>query len=472
MNERKGSETDTRALRARNVALASQLKRLVKTEQRLSLSQRELGRQLRRVDALNQFAMRAVMAADTPTILKLAMDMFFSLFPFEQGLALTSEGDGSLRAAAVRSVPGREGDSEDGFDGLTARGGLAIGVPYEPTSGTLSEVRDLGEDSGRLLDLIEDVYGAASATTATTATAGGGPEFATIVPLHGPHGRHRSVIVLRRPAVRVNFHDQLPGETDEPFLRLAGQAVGAALTNAHLVTDLKLSLEELERAQRDLLARERLAAIGELAAVVAHEVRNPLGAIFNSLANIVRIAPPNDEVDPLLGIIREEASRVNRTVADLLEFARPAVLDRHDQRLSDIAEDAVESACADAGSRGVSVRLLADQEARAIVDEHLLRRALLNLIDNAIQASEVGDVVEVRVSCTASHALIEVEDVGHGISDETLDQVFEPFFTTRSIGTGLGLAVVKRFADTHGGEVLIHSSPRTGSVFTIRLDAS
>ncbi|MBW2461978.1 MAG: histidine kinase, partial [Deltaproteobacteria bacterium] len=239
-----------------------------------------------------------------------------------------------------------------------------------------------------------------------------------------------------------------------------------------LVGSLKASYADLERAQRDLVARERLAVIGELAAVVAHEVRNPLGAIFNSLANLGRIAKPEETVGPMLDIVREEASRVNRTVADLLEFARPPVLAKYDHALAVIAQDAVASARADARARGVSVHLEFDAEVRACVDEHMLRRALLNLIDNATQASREGDVVEVRVIRREDYSLIEVEDVGPGVSDEALDQIFEPFFTTKSIGTGLGLAVVKRFADAHGGEVLIRSSPEAGSVFTIRLDAS
>jgi two-component system sensor histidine kinase HydH len=163
---------------------------------------------------------------------------------------------------------------------------------------------------------------------------------------------------------------------------------------------------------------------------------------------------------------------VNRTVADLLEFARPSVLAKHEATLSLIAEDAVASASEDARSRGVTVRLEADSKTRALVDEHLLRRALLNLIDNATQASDEGGTVEVRVLCSDGHALIEVEDGGSGIEEEARDRLFEPFFTTKSVGTGLGLAVVKRFAESHGGEVLIRSSKDAGSCFTIRLEAS
>jgi len=458
-------ETDLDALRTRNEALAEQLRRLVRTEQRLSMSQRELGQQVRRVDALNQYAMRAVTTADKATIFESAIDMLYSLYPFEQGLALIADENGALRPMAVRAVPGREAESEARLASW-AEPPARLTTPDNACIGSPEEIRGRPTDCGMLLDGLGDMYGPAAVGS------GEGPEFALVVPVHGPYGRHRSVIVLRRPKAALSFHDRLPTEADRPFLNLVGQTVGVALTNALLVNSLKKSYSDLERAQRELVAQERLAAIGELAAVVAHEVRNPLGVIYNSVAALARIAKPVEKVGPLLDIVREEASRVNRTVADLLEFARPSVLAKHDQALALIAEDAVASAREDARVRGVHVSLEADNDARALVDEHLLRRALLNLIDNATQASREGDTVEVRVTRQDDHALIEVEDGGSGIDDAARARIFEPFFTTKSVGTGLGLAVVKRFAESHGGEVLIRSSPEAGSCFTIRLESS
>lgn len=464
MSDDQQGKSELAALRTHNAALREQLKRLVRTEQRLSMSRTELSQQLRRVDALNQFTMRAVVALDARAILESAMDMLLSLFPFEQGLALIADVDGALHPMAVGAVPGREADSRAELERLASHEPLTITVPEDVLASNPSKIRERHDDSGQLLDMVAEIYGLPEGTP------GAGTEFAMILPLYGPPGRHRSAIVLRRPPVPVNFHDKLPEADDRPFLNLVGKTVGAALTNALLIASLKQSVADLERAQRDLVAQERLAAIGELAAVVAHEVRNPLGAIFNSLANLRRLVTPKGDISQLLDIMREEASRVNRIVGDLLDFARPAVLDKHDHALSPIAEDAVESATADARARGVAIRLEADEGTHACVDEHLFRRALLNLIDNATQASDEGDLVHVRVSQRDNQAIIEVIDTGAGIGHETLDQIFVPFFTTKSIGTGLGLAVVKRFADSHGGEVLIRSSPNTGSVFTILLD--
>jgi signal transduction histidine kinase len=428
------------------------------------MSQRELGKQVRRVDALNVYAMQAVANAQPKAILESAIDMLYSIFPFQRGLALVSNEDGSLTPTVARAVQGREGESHRGLR-ILHRSPIVIPVPEEAVLGTPDDLRAEDAASGRLLDTVAEAYGG------DDGAVGGEPAFVIVLPVHGPRAPHRSVIVLTRPASPLSFHDQLPTTDDRPFLNLVGQTVGVALTNALLVTSLKHSYSELERAQRELVARERLAAIGELAAVVAHEVRNPLGVIYNSVAALGRIAKPEAEVEPLLDIVREEASRVNRTVADLLEFARPSILAKTEQQLSLIAEDAVASARADARSRGVFVLLDADADTRAVVDGHLLRRALLNLIDNATQASREGDTVEVRVRRRDGHALIEVEDGGSGISEEARGRIFEPFFTTKSVGTGLGLAVVKRFADSHNGEVLIRSSPHAGSCFTIRLEA-
>ncbi len=456
-------ESEIEVLRARNEALSEQLQRLVRTEQRLSMSQRNLSEQLRRVDALNLYAMRAMATAHPAAILEQAIEMLYTLYPLEQGLALLSDAEGALDAVAARAVPGRETDSVRGLSRFRREGVRNIALPDGVVLGAPEALR-ADPRCVALLDALELVYG--------DDPPGTGPGFAIVVPVHGPHAPHRSVLVMRRPPRPMGFHDQLPSDEDRPFLNLLGQTVGAALRNALLVTSLKQSYSELERAQRELVARERLAAIGELAAVVAHEVRNPLGVIYNSVATLARVAKPRHDVEPLLDIVREEASRVNRTVADLLEFARPSVLAKHEAKLCLIAEDAVASAREDARSRGVTVRLAADDEARALVDEHLLRRALLNLIDNATQASKDGGTVEVRVRRLDGHALIEVEDGGTGIAEEARDRLFEPFFTTKSVGTGLGLAVVKRFAESHGGEVLIRSSKDTGSCFTIRLEAS
>jgi signal transduction histidine kinase len=166
--------------------------------------------------------------------------------------------------------------------------------------------------------------------------------------------------------------------------------------------------------------------------------------------------------------VREEATRVNRIVGDLIEFARPGTpLAKYDLHLTPIARDAVANASMIARAHGVRIELDSTESAHAHVDEHLFRQALINLITNAVHASKDGGTVAVRLR-TDDRAIIRVSNFGTTIREEDLERIFEPFFTTKASGTGLGLAVVKRFADVHDGEIDVSSSPEHGTVFIIR----
>ena len=284
-------------------------------------------------------------------------------------------------------------------------------------------------------------------------------------------GPPRGALLLRRLGRARSFHEPLPSLRDVPFLTLVAEQITAALDKAQLVASLRRSVAELEDAQRELVRRERLAAIGELAAVVAHEVRNPLGALFNSVAALERLGAPAGEGRLFLDVLREEAQRLNRIVSDLIDFSRPTPASKDDVALAPIVAGALESAARDAEARRVLLEHEVEAELSAFVDEDLLRRALLNLVDNATQATAEGGVVRVRVARDEGRVVIEVSDEGHGIASDEIGRIFEPFFTTKATGTGLGLVVVRRFADTHAGTIEVKSHLGQGSVFTIRLGA-
>ncbi|HZA51741.1 MAG TPA: ATP-binding protein [Myxococcaceae bacterium] len=257
---------------------------------------------------------------------------------------------------------------------------------------------------------------------------------------------------------------------------LMSRQVAVAIDNARLFQDLKRSYTELSRAQQELVKRERLAALGELSAVVAHEVRNPLGVIFNSLASLRRLGPGDDDARMLLSIVGEEAERLNRMVSDLLDFARP-----HDPRLrpeplAEILVGAVEAAKRAMTAGQVTFAVEVAPELPPIwVDADMIRQAMVNLVTNAVQAMPRGGMVTVRASPElrgiARFARVEVQDEGPGIAPELADRVFQPFFTTKAAGTGLGLAVVKRIADAHRAEVAVRSMPGRGSTFILWLPA-
>ncbi|MGC4121672.1 MAG: GAF domain-containing protein [Myxococcales bacterium] len=255
---------------------------------------------------------------------------------------------------------------------------------------------------------------------------------------------------------------------------VAGQ-MAVAVANARLYEDLKASYEKLAKAQAELVKRERLAALGELSAVVAHEVRNPLGVIFNSLRSLGRVLKPQGDAKMLLDIVGEEADRLNRIVGDLLDFARPTEPALAPEPLGAVLESVVEASrgLAAASSVQVSLTTLAPLP-KAPVDARMVRQAVLNLVINAVQAMPRGGAVSIGahalLGCDGQvRAHIEVEDNGPGVPPELAERIFEPFFTTKAAGTGLGLAVVRRIAEAHCGEVRLESKPGKGAKFTLVL---
>jgi PAS domain S-box-containing protein len=286
-------------------------------------------------------------------------------------------------------------------------------------------------------------------------------------------------------------HAIMPREIE--LLEAAGAHFAASVEAERLVADLRKSYADLARAQEQLVQRERLAAIGELAAVVAHEVRNPLGVLFNSLGALRKLlgtvfdgaasgpkprageagAGVEGHVRTLLGIMDEESARLNHIVGDLLDFARPTTPALLRERLDHVLEEAVAAALGDSHDRVQVVREIAPLPL-VPMDARLLRQALVNVVQNAVQAMPAGGTITLRLGPDevdgASMACIEISDTGPGIAPDVEPRIFEPFFTTRATGTGLGLAVVKRIVDGHRGRLKVGtgaSPDGRGATFTL-----
>jgi signal transduction histidine kinase len=244
--------------------------------------------------------------------------------------------------------------------------------------------------------------------------------------------------------------------------------LAVAVENARLYADLRGSYAQLGRAQQQVVQTERLAALGEMSAVVAHEVRNPLGVIFNSLGSLRRMVRPQGDAKMLFDIVEEEADRLNRIVGDLLDFARPSAPSVEPELLGRVAEDAVAAAVQPAAATIQVVRDLDPDLPPVAMDARLVRQAILNVAVNAVQAMPRGGRLTVRTRRDGETAVVELSDTGGGIPDEVRERIFEPFFTTKASGTGLGLAVVRRIVEGHGGEVRVQSAPGEGTTFALR----
>jgi len=233
---------------------------------------------------------------------------------------------------------------------------------------------------------------------------------------------------------------------------------------------LKESLDRLEAAEESLRRQDRLAALGEMSAGIAHEIRNPLGIISSSAQLLGRkVGEPAAGVRQLLDIIEEETVRLNGLISDFLTFGRPA---RPVLRLCDlrpIAAKAVEHIAAMARERSVAIEAeLPVDPVAAQVDPDMLQQVLLNLLLNALEASRPGGRVVVRLQPADAALRLEVDDNGCGIPPENLSKIFNPFFTTKEEGTGLGLANAHRIIEMHGGRLDVSSSA-AGTTFSVTL---
>lgn len=229
-------------------------------------------------------------------------------------------------------------------------------------------------------------------------------------------------------------------------------------------------LGELRRLQEQVRRNERLSALGNLAAGVAHEIRNPLGSI-KGFATYLAGKVQGQDREAARAMV-QETDRLNRVVSELLEFARPSELRQRDEDLGAVVERALRLARADIAAKGIVVEFTRDETLPLLpLDSERMTQALLNLFLNAVQAMDSGGTLRVSTSLdpAAGIASLRVEDTGHGMPPEILGDIFNPYFTTKPSGTGLGLAIVHRIVEGHGAAIKVESVVDRGTVFTIDL---
>lgn len=229
---------------------------------------------------------------------------------------------------------------------------------------------------------------------------------------------------------------------------------------------IRSDITQRKAAEARLREQEALTQLGQLAAVVAHEVRNPLAGLRGSLQILESRLPKGMREREIIAPMIQRIDGLSKTVEDILLFARPQPPRLRPVEVRAIVSDAVASARASAPD--ICRVSITGDDAPILADPDMLRAVLLNLILNACQASN-GQVVEIVARVDQGHGHVEVCDRGPGISDEVREKIFAPFFTTKSSGTGLGLPIVKRLMEVQGGEVSLRPRDGGGTVAEIVL---
>jgi len=229
-------------------------------------------------------------------------------------------------------------------------------------------------------------------------------------------------------------------------------------------------LTELRRLEAASRRSERLATVGQLAAGVAHEIRNPLASISGSI-ELLRQAPvASDDDRTLMAIVHREIQRLNLLIGDLLDYANPRPPQRVDFDLGVLVEETLQVARADAAFAQVTMAMQVDRPLPVHADPAKLRQVLWNLLRNAADAATAGGKhVHVDAHRTLDATRITVSDDGPGIAPEQLAHIFDPFFTTKSKGTGLGLAICHAIVAEHDGHIDVSSEPGKGTQMEVIL---
>lgn len=237
---------------------------------------------------------------------------------------------------------------------------------------------------------------------------------------------------------------------------------------AEQLEDANRSLQEAEAAIR---RSERLAALGHLTAGLAHELRNPLGTMRASAEMLAKNLGSKDEISTeLAGFISSEVDRANSLITRFLEFARPTHLRRERTDITQVIDEAIRQLERHHPPFSVTIhRNYAPELPPLDIDKELLERVFYNLLLNAAQASPPNAAITAKTRLRENVAEISILDRGAGIASEHVESIFNPFFTTKPSGVGLGLAIVSKMVDEHGGSIRVESEPGQGSAFHVYL---
>ena len=231
----------------------------------------------------------------------------------------------------------------------------------------------------------------------------------------------------------------------------------------------KRAMERLRLKER-LSKAERLSALGEMAAGISHEIRNPLGIIRSSAELLKKKVTKFDPSNTIPDIIVEEASRLNNIITGFINFARPRSPVLIPCRIEEVIEKNITYLSVQIKEKGYAINKNYQNSLPEIqADANMLYQSFLNIFINAMQAMPAGGAIDVTISAEDHIVTVNFDDQGQGIDDQVLEKIWDPFFTTKEMGTGLGLGIVKNIIDSHGGSIQIVNREQRGARVTVEL---
>ena len=287
-------------------------------------------------------------------------------------------------------------------------------------------------------------------------------------------------LVARNQTIGVIVADNLYSgaaitEDSVDLLRAFAGHAAVALENARLYQELEDKIHLLEHTQKELVQSERLAVIGELSAQIAHEIRNPLATIGGFARSLLRTPDP-DRTQAAAKIIAEEVARLELLLTDILNYTRPRPLLRKIVSLPRFIAGLHLMLAEGLEEREITYQLKADENLPDVsIDSDQIKQVLINLLKNAYQAMPTGGSLSVFVrGMTSPSPMLEIEikDTGEGIAPDIQEKLFTPYFTTKTAGTGLGLAVCKQIVERHDGKIFVESSAGQGTSVFVQLPVS
>ena len=236
---------------------------------------------------------------------------------------------------------------------------------------------------------------------------------------------------------------------------------------------LARNVTAIRQMEQEVARSRHLNAIGSLAAGVAHEIRNPLSSIKGFAVYFKQRLAGNAEDEQTADIMIAETERLNRVISQLIEFARPLELKKEQTNLADLVRHTIRLVNAEAGKNAVEIDVKADEDLPlADIDPDKIKQVLLNIFLNALSAMPDGGRLSVEMAAQKDFIDVTVSDTGSGIKEEDLPRIYDPYFTSKPAGTGLGLAVVQKIMDAHDGVIQMESKEELGTKVTLRFSLS